>query len=63
MEPVERLREATAAAAVDCEIHRYPYADHGFHCNDRPSVFNPAAAKDAWPHTLDWFDGHLGGRG
>lgn len=37
----------------------YGDLDHGFHCNDRPSVFNPADAKDAWQRTLDWFDGHL----
>jgi carboxymethylenebutenolidase len=60
VDAVERLRQATAAAPVECEIRRYPDADHGFHCNDRPSVYNPAAAKDAWRRTLDWFDRHLG---
>jgi carboxymethylenebutenolidase len=56
---VERLRDATAAVAVGTEIVRYPDADHGFNCNDRPAVFNPAAAADAWNRTLAWFDRHL----
>lgn len=55
---VERLREAVAAAPVDAEVVRYPDAEHGFHCDERPS-FNPTAAKDAWQRTLDWFDRHI----
>jgi carboxymethylenebutenolidase len=61
IESVEHLREAAATAAVPTEVVRYPDADHGFHCNDRPAVFNPAAAHDAWARTLQWFDQHLGG--
>lgn len=56
---VEKLREATDAAGVPTEIVRYLDADHGFNCNDRPAVFNPKAAADAWDHTLDWFEHHL----
>jgi carboxymethylenebutenolidase len=58
-EEVERLREAVAGAPVATEIVRYADADHGFNCNDRPSVFNASAAADAWPRTLAWFDTHL----
>ncbi|HLG68203.1 MAG TPA: dienelactone hydrolase family protein [Acidimicrobiales bacterium] len=61
VEDVEALRAATAAVAIDTEIVRYPDADHGFHCNDRPAVFNPHAAADAWHRTLTWFDDHLAG--
>ena len=39
---------------------RYADADHGFNCNDRPAVYNPAAAADAWQRTLAWFDAHIG---
>jgi len=60
VESVERLREAAAKAPVPTEVVRYPDADHGFHCNDRPAVFNPTAAHDAWARTLQWFDQHLG---
>jgi carboxymethylenebutenolidase len=56
---VEQLRAATAAASVSTEIVRYPEADHGFNCNDRPAVFNSSAAADAWSRTLDWFEQHL----
>jgi carboxymethylenebutenolidase len=58
---VEQLREATGAAPVPTEIIRYPEAQHGFNCNDRPDVFNQAAAADAWGRTLTWFDHHLAG--
>jgi carboxymethylenebutenolidase len=57
---VEQLRRAAAAAPVATEIVRYPDAEHGFNCNDRPAVFNPAVAADAWGRTLAFFDEHLG---
>jgi len=38
---------------------RYPGAEHGFHCDVRPS-YDEAAAKDAWRRTLDWFQRQLG---
>jgi carboxymethylenebutenolidase len=58
-EQVEQLRTAVKAAPVPTEIVRYPDADHGFNCNDRPAVFNPEAAADGWKRTLAWFDAHL----
>jgi carboxymethylenebutenolidase len=56
---VEQLRQAAKSATVPTEIVRYADADHGFNCNDRPAVFNQAAATDAWGHTLEWFDRNL----
>jgi carboxymethylenebutenolidase len=56
---VEQLRQATDAVSVPTEIVRYPDADHGFNCNDRPAVFNALAAADAWNRTLRWFERHL----
>jgi carboxymethylenebutenolidase len=56
---VERLRDAAAAAAVPTEIVRYAEADHGFHCTDRPAVYEPGAAADAWQRTLDWLATHI----
>jgi len=56
---VEQLRAAVKGAPVPTEIVRYPDADHGFNCNDRPAVYNPEAAADAWKRTLAWFDSHL----
>ena len=59
IEDVERLRdELNAGADVDTAIVRYPGAEHGFHCDARPS-YNEAAATDGWARTLEWLDGHL----
>jgi len=58
---VELLRQATAASAVESEVVRYADAEHGFNCNDRPKVYNPTAAADAWQRMLDWFDRHVTG--
>jgi carboxymethylenebutenolidase len=61
VDSVERLREAAGGAVVPTEVVRYSDADHGFHCDDRPNVFNATAAHDAWQRTLSWFDQYLGG--
>jgi carboxymethylenebutenolidase len=60
-EEVETLRAAVAAAPVPTEVVRYADADHGFHCNDRPAVYNASAAADAWSRALAWFDTYLAG--
>jgi carboxymethylenebutenolidase len=59
IEEVEQLRDAVAQAEVPAEIVRYEDADHGFHCDDRPAVFNPAAAADGWARTLAWFERYV----
>jgi carboxymethylenebutenolidase len=56
---VEALQGSTDRATVPVEVVRYPEADHGFNCNDRPGVFDPAASEDAWNRTLDWFERHI----
>lgn len=53
---VEELRRAASGADVPTEIVQYGDGKHGFHCNDRPDVFNRAAAADAWGRTLEWLD-------
>ena len=59
VEDVERLREELATnAPVDTEIVLYPGAEHGFHCDARPS-YSPEAAEDGWRRTLEWLDAHL----
>jgi carboxymethylenebutenolidase len=35
----------------DCEIHIYPGAGHGFHCDERGS-FNEQSARTAWQRTM-----------
>lgn len=61
-EDVEALRAATAPLAVETEVVRYPDADHGFNCEDRPAVYNPVAAADAWSRMGAFFDKHLTAR-
>jgi carboxymethylenebutenolidase len=58
VEQVESLRQATASARVPTEVVRYPEAEHGFHCDARPS-YHEQSAKDAWRRTLDWFARYL----
>ena len=59
VEDVEKLRaELDRANPVPHGIVRYD-ADHGFHCDQRPAVYDEAAAKDAWRRTLDWFGRYL----
>lgn len=58
-EDVEALRAALQDAPVATEVVRYPNAEHGFHCDERPS-YNDAAARDGWARTLAWFTAHLG---
>jgi carboxymethylenebutenolidase len=60
VEDVERLREELDRTnPVPHEIIRYPDADHGFHCDGRPAVFNEAAASDAFSRAVAWFNEHL----
>ena len=58
VEDVEKLRSAVASAPVPTEVVRYPGAEHGFHCDARPS-YHEQSATDAWKRTLDWFGQHL----
>ena len=51
---------ALTAANVPHEGHVYKGANHGFH-NDTTPRYDEAAAKEAWQHTLDWFNKYLRG--
>ncbi len=42
----------------DCEIHVYPGAGHGFHCDERAS-FNEQSAKTAWQRTTAFLQKHM----
>jgi carboxymethylenebutenolidase len=56
---VETLRaELDAANPVPHDVVRYD-ADHGFHCDGRPAVYDEAAATDGWRRTIAWFGEHL----
>ena len=59
VDDVEQLRAALQDAPVPSEVVRYAGAEHGFHCDARPS-YDKEAATDAWKRTLAWFAQHLG---
>ena len=42
----------------DVEVHVYPGAQHGFHCDERGS-YDKASADIAWPRSLDFLARHL----
>ena len=42
----------------DVEIYIYPGAQHGFHCDERPS-YDKASAEIAWPRSLGFLARHL----
>jgi len=58
VEQAEALRKAAVGAGVDTDLVVYPDAQHGFHCDARPS-YDPASAKDAWERTQAWLAEHL----
>lgn len=58
IDEVEQVRAVVASAAVEAEVVRYPDADHGFHCDERPS-FHPESSSDAWSRTIAFLTEHL----
>ncbi len=62
IEHVEALRTAAATSRHDTLIVRYADAEHGFHCDGRPAVFNANDAADAHQRTLAFFEAHMENR-
>jgi carboxymethylenebutenolidase len=58
VEDVELLRARLGQLDLPTEVLRYATAEHGFHCDVRPS-YNAEAATDAWARALTWFQEHL----
>jgi carboxymethylenebutenolidase len=52
--------ETIKAKQPDVEIFIYPGAQHGFHCDERPS-YDKASADVAWPRSMAFFAKHLRG--
>jgi len=46
-------------AGKSSEIHVYPGVDHAFFNDERPDVYDRAAAEDAWRRMLAFFRQHL----
>ncbi len=50
--------ETIKARRPDVEVHIYPGAQHGFHCDERAS-YDKASADIAWPRSLAFFAKNL----
>lgn len=50
--------ETIKAKRPEVEVHIYPGAQHGFHCDERAS-YDKASAEIAWPRSLAFFEKHL----
>ena len=50
--------ETIKAKRPEVEVHIYPDAQHGFHCDERAS-YHKASADIAWPRSLAFFTRHL----
>ena len=50
--------ETIKAKRPEVEVHIYPGAQHGFHCDERAS-YDKASADIAWPRSLAFFAKHL----
>lgn len=55
---IDTIVNAVKAAGKDYTNVVISYADHGFHCDERDS-YHPLAAKEAWAHTLAFFENRL----
>src|SRR5262245_41882320 len=58
-EVARALVEAVRAAGKSIESHTYPGVDHAFVNDERPEVYSPDAAADAWRRTLTFLRAHL----
>jgi carboxymethylenebutenolidase len=56
---VRDLEEQLKAAGKEVETHIYPGVDHAFLNDERPEVYSPDAASDAWRRTLAFLRAHL----
>ena len=57
---IVQVTDAVTAAGKPFINTFISYADHGFHCDERPS-YHPQAAAEAWALTLAFFREKLGG--
>ena len=56
---VRELEARLQELGKPAEMHIYETADHAFFNDDRPEVYNRAAAEDAWRRTVNFLRAHL----
>lgn len=54
-EGIQQALTAIRGAGGSAEAFDYPDTDHAFFNSDRPEVFAPAAAEEAWRRTIEFF--------
>lgn len=57
-ESIDTILNAVKTAGKEYTTVSISYADHGFNCDERES-FHPLASKEAWAHTLAFFENRL----
>ena len=58
-EAARQLEQELKKLGKSAEVHIYPGVDHAFFNDQRPQVYNAAAAEDAWKRVLKFFGQHL----
>jgi carboxymethylenebutenolidase len=58
-ESVRELERQLKELGKSVEIHIYPDTDHAFFNDQRPDVYNPKAAEDAWRRVIQFFARYL----
>jgi carboxymethylenebutenolidase len=59
LKAVRELERQLKELGKSVEIHIYPDTDHAFFNDQRPDVYNPKAAEDAWRRVIQFFAKHL----
>ena len=59
-EVVRELDAQLTALGKEHEVTTYQGCDHAFFNDDRPEVYDAAAARDTWQKMLDFYRQHLG---
>ena len=58
-ESVRELERQLRELGKSVEIHIYPDTDHAFFNDQRPDVYDPKAAEDAWRRVIQFFAKYL----
>lgn len=56
---IKLARKAIEDAGGGCIVHDYPSTHHAFFNDDRPEVYNAAAASSAWARTVEFLRNRL----
>ncbi|MCI0489050.1 MAG: dienelactone hydrolase family protein [Blastocatellia bacterium] len=52
---VQELESKLKELGKEADIHIYPDTDHGFFNDERPGIYDEAAAEDAWRRVMEFY--------